>query len=428
MKEVIATRHAKSVIRVGLFLLLVILIPGLHATASGQDAVKLNRITAPVEFDGVPDEEAWTSASIFPLIMQKPVYGSQPTEVSEVYIGYDDKFLWVGARLFMKDPSKILEVSKRRDEDLRGNDAFSVLLDTYNDNENALVFMTAPTGLRTDYTISNDASGTMGMGGFSAMNYSWNTFWDVRTATDSRGWYVEMRIPFSSLKFKPDNDLTTMGLIIVRTTGSKNETSTYPAIDPRYGYMATNMPSLAATVEIEGARPANPVYVSPYAIGGLSYNWKLNDIETEYVMDDPYPQRKINAGLDVKYNINSNLTLDLTVNTDFAQVEADDQQVNLTRYSLFFPEKRQFFQERSSLFDFSLGGFSDNLFYSRNIGISSGTPVGILGGVRLTGRIGRWDMGFLDMQTAKHEEIAGENFGVLRMKRQVINPNSFVAV
>ena len=152
-------------------------------------------------------------------------------------------------------------------------------------------------------------------------------------------------------------------------------------------------------------------------------DWSINEEETEYVrQDDP----EYNAGLDIKYNINSNLTLDLTANTDFAQVEADDQQVNLTRYSLFFPEKRMFFQERSSLFDFSLGGHADNLFYSRNIGIAGREPIRIYGGARMTGRLGKWDMGFLDMQTAEHEETPGENFGVLRMRRQVINQNSYV--
>jgi hypothetical protein len=187
--------------------------------------------------------------------------------------------------------------------------------------------------------------------------------------------------------------------------------------------MATNKPSLANTIEIRGARPSKPVYVSPYVLGGFSRDWTLNDSETEYVKkDDP----DYNAGLDVKYNINSNLTLDLTANTDFAQVEADDQQVNLTRYSLFFPEKRMFFQERSSSFDFSLGGGPDNLFYSRNIGIAGREPVRIYGGARLTGRIGKWDMGFLDMQTAEHKETSGENFGVLRLRRQVINQNSYV--
>jgi hypothetical protein len=387
-----------------------------------QDAVKIKRVTEPVVFDGNPDEQAWTTLEKFPLVMHRPNFNSNPSEESDVRIGYDNEFLWVGAKLLMKDASRIFAVTKKRDEMLFDYDAFGIILDTYNDNENGLAFFTAPTGLRTDYTISNDASGNHE----TATNTSWNTFWDVRTTRDDKGWYVEMRIPFSSLKFKPSGDVATMGIIITRNISSNNETDTYPAIDPKYGFMSTNKVSLAQTIEIEGARPKKPVYISPYAIGGLSWDWKKNDPETEYVKNDPYPDKTYNAGIDVKYNINSNLTLDLTANTDFAQVEADDQQVNLTRYSLFFPEKRMFFQERSSLFDFSLGGRADNLFYSRNIGIAGREPIRIYGGARITGRLGKWDMGFLDMQTEEHEATPGENFGVLRMRRQVINPNSYV--
>jgi hypothetical protein len=302
-------------------------------------------------------------------------------------------------------------------------DAFGIVLDSYNDNETALAFYTAPTGLRTDYTIANDAAGGMGPGGPGGMNISWDTFWDVKTTRDDKGWYVEMRIPFSSLKFKPENDLATMGLIVTRNISANNETDSYPPIDPKYGFTATMKPSQARKIDIEGARPSRPVYISPYAIAGYSQEYEANEDESEYTREN-YPE--YNAGLDVKYNINSNLTLDLTANTDFAQVEADDQQVNLTRYSLFFPEKRKFFQERSSLFDFSLGGRADNLFYSRNIGLIDGQQIRIYGGARLTGRVGKWDLGVLDMQTAEHEEFAGENFGVIRGRRQVINPNSYV--
>jgi len=403
---------------------LMILFPGFHNNLFSQEAVSIKRITSPIEFDGIPLEAAWEVLDLFPLTMHKPNYEAQPSEKSDIRIGYDDEFLWVGASLFMEDVSKIFTVTKKRDEELFDYDAFGIILDTYNDNENGLAFFTAPTGLRTDYTISNDAAGGGGgPGGPSDMNYSWNTFWDVKTTKDDKGWYVEMRIPFSSLKFKSENDIATMGLIISRNISANNETATYPAIDPKYGFLSTNKPSQAQTIEINGARPLKPLYVSPYLLAGLSRDWSLNEDGTEYVKEDN-PQ--YNAGIDIKYNINSNLTLDLTANTDFAQVEADDQQVNLTRYSLFFPEKRKFFQERSNLFDFSLGGHEDNLFYSRNIGIANGEPIRIYGGARLTGRLGQWDMGFLDMQTAEHEETPGENFGVLRMRRQVINQNSYV--
>jgi hypothetical protein len=390
----------------------------LQTNLYSEGSIKIKRISGPVQFDGVPNEQLWNELEPFILTMHKPNFGSAPSEISDVRIGYDDGFLWIGARLMMEDASKIFTVTKKRDELLSDYDAFGIILDTYNDNENGVAFFTTPTGLRTDYTISNDASG-----GPSYMNINWNTFWDVKTSRDDKGWYVEMRIPFSSLKFKSENDLATMGLIISRNISINNETDTYPAIDPKYGRTATSKPSLAQTIEIAGARPTRPLYVSPYILGGFSRDWSLNDEKTTYVKADD-PQR--NVGIDIKYNINSNLTLDLTANTDFAQVEADDQQINLTRYSLSFPEKRKFFQERSSLFDFGLGGMFDNLFYSRNIGLANGNPVKIYGGTRITGRLGKWDMGFLDMQTAEKDENPGENFGVLRMRRQVINQNSYV--
>ena len=400
------------------FLMLVLLLC-LQNYVISQESVKIQRLSSPIEFDGIPGEAAWEALDLFPLTMHRPNFGNQPSEKSEVRIGYDEEYLWIGASLYMKDASKIYAATKKRDELLFDYDAFGIVLDSYNDNENGLAFFTAPTGLRTDYTISNDATGR----GHRGLNTSWDTFWDVKTTRDVKGWYVEMRIPFSSLKFKPENDVATMGLIISRIISANNETDTYPSIDPKYGSMATNKPSQAKPIEIVGARPTKPVYIAPYMIGGFSRDWIANDEETDYVKED-YP--KYNAGLDVKYNINSNLTLDLTANTDFAQVEADDQQVNLTRYSLSFPEKRKFFQERSSLFDFSLGGHDDNLFYSRNIGLVDGEQIRIYGGARLTGRVGEWDMGVLDMQTAAHEDIAGENFGVIRMRRQVINSNSYV--
>ena len=408
----------------------------------GQDVQKIKRLSVPVEFDGQPFEEAWNGLTFFPMAMNKPNFGNAPSENSEIMITYDDQYLWVGARLYTKDPSTIVSKSKKRDEQSRSSDSFGVIIDSYNDKENGLAFFTMPSGLRTDYAISNDAAGgssggggggggaagggagggqSSGPGG-SSVNYSWNTFWDVKTTRDDKGWYVEMRIPFSSLRFKSENDLATMGLIITRTLSKFNETDTYPAIDPKFGMTAQMKPSLASTIQFEGARPTKPIYISPYVIGGFARDWAINNEETQYVKKD---NPDFNAGLDVKYSINSNLTLDITANTDFAQVEADNQQVNLTRYSLFFPEKRAFFQERASLFSFSLGG-SSNLFYSRNIGMSRGTPLTIYGGARLAGRIGKWDMGFIDMQTEELATTPGENFGIFRMRRQVINPNSYL--
>jgi len=389
---------------------------------SSQEIKTISRFTAPIIFDGRLEEEAWNEASQFPLIVHAPNFGAEPCELSEVMLGYDQEYLWIGARLFSEDPGNITATSKKRDEESRNSDQFGIILDTYDDNENALAFFTMPTGARIDYTVSNDAEGGGG-GGMGSINRSWNTFWDVETTGDERGWYVEMRIPFSSLRFQTVDGKIRMGMILNRRISYANETETYPLIDPKYGFSAPFKPSQAYTIEFEDIKPHKPVYISPYVLGGYSGGYELNEAETAYVQKD---KPKLEAGLDVKYSLTSNLTLDVTANTDFAQVEADDQQVNLTRYSLFFPEKRLFFQERSGIFNFSLGGRSDNLFYSRRIGIVEDEQVRIYGGARITGRVNKWDVGFLDMQTAAIGETPSENFGVARIRRQVINQNSYV--
>lgn len=402
-----------------IFFFLIILTPD---SLIAQESLKIDRILGKIDFDGYPIEETWNAATIFPMVVSTPNFGTEPSEKSEVMLGYDQEYLWIGARLFSKDASNITSTSKKRDEESRNSDSFGIILDTYDDNENALAFFTMPSGSRIDFTVSNDGEGGGGPGRGS-INRSWNTFWDVKTTRDEQGWYVEMRIPFSSLRFQNDDGKIRMGMILNRRISYMNETDTYPIIDPKYGFSASLKPSLAQTIEFENIEPHKPIYISPYIIGGFSSNWNLNEEETQYYKEN---KPKIDAGLDVKYSLTSNLTLDLTANTDFAQVEADDQQVNLTRYSLFFPEKRLFFQERSGVFNFSLGGRSDNLFYSRRIGIVDDKQVRIYGGARMTGRVNKWDVGILDMQTESFSETPSENFGVARIRRQVINPNSYV--
>ena len=387
----------------------------------GQEGVQIKPLSSEINFDGKVEEPAWKLSREFPLIMHFPVYNNQPTEKNEVYISFDNEYLWVGAILYYKDISDIVSTSKKRDEESENSDSFGILIDTYNDNENALGFFTMPSGLKIDYSVSNDGQGG-GPGPGGSKNYTWNSFWDIKTVTTEDAWHVEMRIPFSSLRFQSVNDITRMGLIINRNISHSNEIDTWPAIDTKYGRDANLQPSLARTIVFEGIESRNPVYIAPYIIGGTTSAYEFDEAENEYVKNnDP----EFTGGLDVKYNLNNNLTLDFTVNTDFAQVEADDEQVNLTRYSLFFPEKRLFFQERSGIFSYELGGPQD-LFYSRNIGIARGEPVDILGGVRLVGRLGKWDVGFLNMNTTKFNGNPAENFGVARLRKQVINESSYV--
>ncbi|WP_321369999.1 DUF5916 domain-containing protein [uncultured Draconibacterium sp.] len=398
--------------------LLSFLFTGMSLTA--QDEVVIKPLTGEINFDGQITEPEWKISQDFPMTMHYPVYNNPTTENSEVYITFDDNYLWIGAILYYNDINDVVSTSKKRDERSGNSDSFGLLIDSYNDNENGLAFFTMPSGLKIDYAVSNDGQGG-GPGG--SRNYTWNSYWDVKTVITDNAWHVEIRIPFSSLRFQSVNDITKMGLIINRSISHHNETYTYPAIDNKYGRGANLRPSFSQTIVFDGIQERNPVYISPYVLGGTSKNYELNETEDEYVSsDDP----EFTGGLDVKYNINGNMTLDLTVNTDFAQVEADNEVVNLTRYSLFFPEKRLFFQERASIFSFDLGG-RQNLFYSRKIGISpDGDVVDILGGARLVGRAGKWDVGFLNMNTKSYNGYAAENFGVARLRKQVINENSYV--
>jgi len=395
----------------------------------GQDPLVIKKIGENIVFDGLPFEDIWNEVEPFPVVMFQPNFGQEPTEKTEIRLCYNDQYLFLSGRLYDMDPLKIKSTTKKRDDFGGNSDGFGIILDTFDDNENALLFATTPLGLRSDFMIFNDAVGRMNHMPF---NISWNTFWDVKTVINKEGWFVEIRIPISSMRFQDIDGVTTMGLIVWRSIPHKNETIIFPAIHPKYGIWAMMKPSQAQKIVFNSIKPEKPIYIAPYALSGISEVHELNEEETAYIKDNT---PTLEGGLDVKYGLTSNLTLDITLNTDFAQVEADDEQVNLTRFSLFFPEKRLFFQERSSNFSFNLGGPS-NLFYSRSIGIYDEKPVRIYGGARIVGRAGKWDIGLLDMQTSpvwerdstgqKQKVLPSENFGVLRIRRQVINPNSYV--
>ncbi|NNE46687.1 MAG: carbohydrate binding family 9 domain-containing protein [Rhodothermales bacterium] len=383
--------------------------------ASAQERLHLPRMSTPIVLDGMPDEEAWAEIEALPVVMYQPVYGGEMTEETQIRVAYDDHYVYVSGALLDRQPDAIRANSMYRDG-YSGDDTFGILLDTFNDNENALWFFTTPNGTRFDSAVSNDAQSGRG-----SMNRSWNTYWDVATHRSPKGWFVEIRIPLSSLGFQTNGAETEMGLIVYRYIARRNERHIFPDIRPDWN-MAFAKPSLARKVVLSDVTSSRPVYVSPFVVGGLGRRSELNSTEIQY-LDDTSVTRDV--GIDVKYNLTSNLTLDLTANTDFAQAEADNEEVNLTRFSLFFPEKRQFFQERAGLFDFSLGG-SNRVFNSRNIGLDEdGNPVRILGGTRIVGRVGKWDLGIIDMQTDESADLPYENFGVLRVRRRVLNDYSY---
>jgi hypothetical protein len=381
-----------------------------------NDPIKIQRIKTPVILDGLSNEAAWEGIKSFPMIMRTPNFGNDPSERTELFLGYDDDYLYVAGRLYDSEPSKIQSTSFKRDGGWNwSTDHLGVIFDTFDDNENAVLFVTTPVGTRTDYSIKNDGEGTSDR----YANPSWNTFWDVAAVSNGDGWFAEMRIPFSSLRYEIKDGQTVMGFIAYRLTPRKFELSNFPFIPEKKGFIK---PSQGQEIIFEGLKRHNPAYIVPYVLGGLGQSNQLSETETAYEKHDKFERE---AGLDVKYGLTNNLTLDVTLNPDFAQVEADDQIINLTRYSLFFPEKRLFFQERQGNFEFRFED-DDRLFYSRRIGLHEGNRVRIYGGARIVGRAGPWDIGFLTMQTEKLVYLPSENFNVIQLRRQVINPYSYI--
>ncbi len=385
--------------------------------APAGDTLRVHRLSAPIVFDGMPDEPAWDEIFPLPLTAFTPVFGGELTERTEIRVAYDQTYFYISGRMYQTDPDGIRVQSLYRDAAM-GDDLLGLLLDTYNDHQTASWFVVNPAGVRTDRALSNDAEFSQG----DPMNPNWNAFWDAATVRTPQGWFAEMRVPFSSLGFQDAQGRVVMGISVYRMVARKNERQMFPAISPQYGPLAFAKPSRFRPIVLEGVYSHRPVYLRPYALGGVTRTAELNAAGTAYTApsDGTYE-----GGLDVRVSPTSNLTLDLTANTDFAQVEADDQQVNLTRFSLFFPEKRQFFQERSSLFDFGTGD-DTRLFHSRRIGLVKGTPIRLLGGVRLVGRLGRTDLGVIDMQSAAERGLKTENLGVLRIRRQLFNPYSTI--
>jgi hypothetical protein len=393
-----------------------------------EDSIKTEPFLIPqlkgsYKFDGILDDPCWSNMTPLKLVMHIPTFGNEPSENSEVFIAHDNDYLYVGGRFFDQDADKIGLDSRMRDNIGPSEDGFFLILDTFNDHENAVGFHTNVAGVREDMTIAKDGTEQ------DPWNRTWNTFWDVKTSRDNSGWFMEMQIPLSSLRFNEKDGKVEMGMICLRYIPRKFEINVLPAIRRDWGFWSFTKPSQAKIVVLEGVHSKTPFYIAPYITGGLNEESRLNSEGTAYSM---HKQPKMTGGLDVKYGLTSNLTADITINTDFAQVESDNAQINLTRFSLFFPEKRMFFQERSSNFTFTFDDMN-TLFYSRRIGLHDGRAVPILGGLRLVGRVGLWDIGLLDMQTRGYRskesgvsDLPSENFGVLRLRRQVFNQSSYI--
>ena len=388
---------------------------GSYTQEKGQVIPRLSR---PVLLDGNIMDEEWGSVQILPLTMYQPVFRGALTERTEIRIGYDDTYLYISGRMFDSNPSEIRSNSYTRDE-YKGDDLLAVALDTFNDKQTAILFSVNPAGVRFDDFVFNDAEF---QGQSEPFNSSLNIFWDGAAVRTEYGWSAEIRIPISSLGFTVVDNNVVMGLSAFRYIARKNERQVFPAIQSSWVFGFVK-PSQMQEIRLEGVERTNPAYITPYILGGVESRATLDADGSKYTT---LRTTRKELGLDVKYDLTSDLTVDVTVNTDFAQVEADDAQINLTKFSLFFPEKRQFFQERSFLFDFSTS-YIDKVFYSRRIGLTNnGSPTRILGGLRMVGSIGEWELGALTMQTDRQDDVPSMNHAVVRTKRTVINPYSYV--
>jgi hypothetical protein len=372
-------------------------------SAAQETPLELMRLKGPITLDGRPDESAWEQIPPLPLTMYTPIFRGQPTQRTEIRVAFDDEYFYAAGWFYDTNPHDIRINSLYRDR-WNGDDAFAIYIDAFNDNQNAKWFGTTAAGMRFDQLVSDDGA---------TLNPNWDGFWNAATTVTPEGWFAEVRIPFSSLGFQVGADgRAVMGLTVTRLVSRLDERVTFPEIDPKFPF---RRPSVARDVSIAGVRTRTPLYLTPYVLGGL-------DQTPGPVADRPRPTDTTKeVGADARYALSGGLTLDLTVNTDFAQVEADDQQVALDRFPLFYPERRRFFQEGSGIFDFITAGGA-RLFHSRRIGLTQDfQPVRILGGARIVGRAGPWDIGALEMQTASEGLLPGENFGVARFRRSVFN-------
>jgi hypothetical protein len=382
----------------------------------GRATVRAVRLTQPLRLDGRLDEAVYASVPpIDGFIQQVPVEGVPATEPTEVWIFFDEHTLYISARCFDSQPDRMAANELRRDNNniLSVNDNFSVTLDTFYDQRNAVFFQTNPIGALRDQAVVD-----------GVFNVNWNAVWDVRTTRDDRGYTVEMAIPFKSLRYRAPGPQT-WGINIRRQVKSKNEMSMLTRVPQSYGGNGVAQMAVAATlVGVETPAQSLNLEFKPYAASSLT---------TDRAARVPFENDlNADAGIDVKYGLTRSLTADFTVNTDFAQVEEDQQQVNLTRFNLFFPEKRDFFLEGQGIFDF--GGISGQraqglnpiVFFSRRIGLSAGQAVPVIAGGRVTGKAGRFDVGALTITTGDKPSAGAvqTTFSAVRMRRNILRRSS----
>lgn len=376
--------------------------PSFNATQLSSD---------PIIDGNVLNDELWTGIQpINQLIQLRPQFGAPVSEKTEVRLAYTQSMLYVAVVCYDSTSENIVVSDNRRDSDLSDEDSFLFIIDTYNDRQNGFLFGTNSNGMEYDAQIDNEGQGNFNQnrqqqgGVIGGTNINWDASWTVKTETGDYGWSAEFAIPFRSLRFSSGENQS-WGINFQRNISKNREVAFWASLP-----LGFDIKRLSMAGRVHGLNLKNPgnLKIIPYVLGQA-----INDKSVDPSKSDT----NFEAGLDVKYSITPSLTLDLTYNTDFAQVEVDDQQVNLDRFNLFFPEKRPFFLENAGQFTVGSPGEVD-LFFSRRIGIGEqGAVVPIIGGARLSGKVGQTNVGFLSMFTDDVEEAMVEqnNFTVARV-------------
>jgi len=368
------------------------------------------RTTGPIRVDGVLDEETWGAALVIDQFwQQKPFEGEPATELTEVRILFDDTNLYVGAELYDQPGYRPIIPTLQRDPNTRDGDTFGIMFDPFRDGKTVFSFILNPGGAIRDIQTADDGR---------INNAAWDAVFDLRTRVHDRGWTVELAIPWSQLRFDATQEDQVWGMNILRRIRRKNEDATWAPMDRQWQLYVS---SRAGTLRgLSGLRTGRNLSVKPFALSSRPSGELQAGEKTSY-----------EVGGDLKYGITPGMTLDLTLNTDFSQVEVDQEQVNLTRFSLFLPEKREFFLENAGVFQFGDQGVYSTrtgvtnrdftLFHSRRIGLApNGSPLPIVGGGRVSGTAGPVTLGVLNMQTLREGAFEAENFTVARVRTEPI--------
>jgi len=395
--------------------------PSEPETPPGGITIRALRLAEAIELDGrLADEVYRTAPPISGFIQQVPHEGTAATEKTDVWVMYDGTNLYVSARCWdSAPPDAWIANEMRRDATQLGqNDTFGVLLDTFHDRRDGVLFFTNALGALGDQQITEERNA----------NGDWNPVWDVKTSRFEGGWVAEMRIPFKSLRYRPGASQT-WGIQLRRVVRRLNEWSYLTPVPisaaGRDGSQGILRVSEAATlVGLDLPPGSRNLEIKPYALSALT-----TDHAAAPSINNAHD---LSGGVDVKYGVTQNLTADFTYHTDFAQVEADEQQLNLTRFSLVLPEKREFFLEGRGTFEFGRssggGGLAPNVFFSRRIGLEDGSAVPIVGGGRVTGKLGRYAIGALNIQTDAAVGVPSTTFSVVRVKRDVLRRSAIGAI